>query len=247
MTRQVVGIHACREVLKVRPEAVESITLITDFERSADLKIFGDFAKKRGVKLFKKDDAFLKKIASSHQGVCLAVTAAPELEFEEISNDPNEPMVLMALDEVSDPHNVGAILRTAWLTGTRGLLVTDRRAAHLTPAVCKVASGGAEHVPLYISGNLGTDLSYLKEKGFWIFGLAGGANSKSLLQMDLPARVLWILGAEDKGMRSSTRKLCDELVAIPQQDPEASYNASVAAGIALFESLRQSAKAVLNS
>lgn len=247
MTRQVVGIHACKEVLKVRPEAVESITLIADYERSADLKVFGDFAKKRGVKLFKKDEASLKKIASSHQGVCLSVKGAPELNLEEISDDPNEPMILIALDEVSDPHNVGAVLRSAWLTGTEALLVTDRRAAHLTPAVCKVASGGAEHVPMHVCSNLGSDLSYLKEKGFWIFGLAGGPDSKSLFKLDLPPRMVWLLGSEDKGLRSSTRKLCDELVAIPQVDSEASYNASVAAGIALFESRRQAAKAVLNS
>lgn len=242
MTRQVVGIHACKEVLKIRPESILEIHLRKDFERNQELNEFANFAKRRGIKVLKKDEAELKKVAASHQGVCLLVKDAPELDLENFSDDPNQPVTLIGLDEISDPHNVGAILRTAWLTGAEGLLVTDRRAAHLTPAVCKVASGGAEHIPMYVSNNLGSDISYLKEKGFWIFGLAAGPESKSILQLDLPPRVLWLIGSEDKGLRTSVRRFCDEIVSIPQSSSSASYNASVAAGMALFESLRQSQK-----
>jgi 23S rRNA (guanosine2251-2'-O)-methyltransferase len=240
MTRQVVGLHAAKEVLKVRPQQVQDVFLVKDFERSRELNELAEMARRHRLKVTPKDDGFLKKIAPSHQGVCVVVRGAPELQLEDFSDDSQDRQVLMALDEVSDPHNVGAILRTAWLTGATALLVTDRRAAHLTPAVCKVASGGAEHVPLHVSTNLGSDLSYLKEKGFWIFGLAGGPGSKSLVDLRLPERVVWVLGSEDKGLRSSTRKLCDEIIGIPQLDPDASFNASVAAGMVFFETFRQS-------
>jgi len=247
MTRQVVGLHSCKEVLKVRPQAVRVVYVVPDFEKDHDLKNLAESARKRGLKVEKRDEAFLRKIAASHQGVCIEVSSSPTLDLEEISDDPNEPMVLVGLDEVTDPQNVGAVLRTAWLSGAKGVLVTERRSAHLTPAVCKVASGGAEHVPVVISTNMGSDLSLLKQKGFWIFGLAGGAESKSIFTMDLPPRILWLTGSEERGLRTSTRKLCDELVAIPQVDAEASYNASVATGMALFESSRQARKHKLNS
>jgi 23S rRNA (guanosine2251-2'-O)-methyltransferase len=239
MTRQVVGLHAARETLKVRPQAVRAVLLAKDFNRVPELNSLAQQAQRLGLKVLVRDEQALRKVATSHQGVCLEVSEDPQFDIDDLSDDPNDIKTLIALDEVSDPHNVGAILRTAWLSGVHGLLVTDRRSAQLTPAVCKVASGGAEHVPLGVAKNWLGDLTTLKEKGFWIFGLAAGAGSKSIFTLNLPPRVVWIVGAEDKGLRTATRKLCDEIVQIPQADPSASLNASVAVGMAMFESARQ--------
>ncbi len=240
MTRRVIGLHSAREVLDVRPQAVREIILRKGFERSQDLKIFSDFAKSRRLRVTVRDEGFLDKIASHHQGVCIVVEGAPELSYEKIDQlKDTDQMILLALDEISDPHNVGAILRTAWLAGVQGVLVPEMRSAHLTPATMKVASGGAEHVPLHVVSNLPSDLSYLKDKGFWIYGLAGEAGSTAITSVQLPNKVIWVVGSEERGLRSTVRKVCDELVAIPQTSAKASYNASVAAGMAIFETVRQ--------
>lgn len=236
--RTVIGIHAARETLRVRPDKITEIWVKEGAERSADHQVFIEFAKKRRVKLLTKPDGFLDKIASSHQGICLMVSETPEFDVAEISSDHNEKIILLALDEISDPHNVGAVLRTAWLLGAKAVLVPENRSAHLTPAATKVASGGAEHVPLVNVGNLSQYVTALKDKGFWIYGLAGEAKS-GLWQTKFNERVVLIIGSEDKGLRSTTANVCDELVSIPQTVTGASFNASVAASLVLYEVVRQ--------
>lgn len=238
MTRQVVGIHSSKEAMKVRPHAIREVILRTGFERSAELKVFHDFAKKRKIQFQQKNESFLDKICHHNQGVCLTLNESPEFPWQEIDADKDAPMTLMALDEIADPHNLGAILRTSWLMGLKGLIITGKRSAGLTPTATKVASGGAEHVGIEVATNLHSDLSALKDKGFWIFGLAG-EGTKTLQQFDLPARVVWVIGSEESGLRVPIRKICDELVSIPQVSAEASYNASVAAALALYETGRQ--------
>jgi len=240
--RQVIGLHAANEVLKVRPGKITEIWLKEGADKVFDLKPFLDFAKKNSrIKLLSKPAAALDKIAPSHQGVCLFVSETPTLDIEELSGQGDggpTHQVVLALDEVSDPHNVGAIMRTAWLMGVKALLVPENRSAHLTPAVIKVACGGAEHVPLIVCGNLAQDLTYLKDKGFWIFGLAGEA-PQSLMQTKFHEHVVLVVGAEDKGLRKTTANVCDELVRIPQTSAQASLNASVATAVALYEVIRQ--------
>ncbi|MCB0351830.1 MAG: 23S rRNA (guanosine(2251)-2'-O)-methyltransferase RlmB [Bdellovibrionales bacterium] len=237
-TRTVIGLHASREALKVRPDKITEIWVKNGAERSADLLPFIDFAKKRRIKLLTKPDGFLDKIASSHQGICVLVSETPQFDVDDIGSDHTEKIILLALDEITDPHNVGAVLRTAWLLGAKAVLVPENRSAHLTPAAIKVASGGAEHVPLVNVGNLSHYLTSLKDKGFWVYGLAAEAKS-SLWQTKFNERVVLIVGSEDKGMRSTTANVCDELVSIPQQDSHASFNASVAASLVLYEVARQ--------
>ena len=236
--RTVIGLHAAREVLKVRPKAITEIWLKVGAERSRDHIAFIEFAKKNLLKLQIKSGGQLDKIAPSHQGVCVLVNETPDYDFENLSNDPSEKIVLLALDEVTDPHNVGAVLRTAWLLGAKAILVPENRSAHLTPAVMKVASGGAEHVPLVNIGSLATCLTALKKKGFWIYGLDGSASSH-LPKIHFNPKVVLVVGAEDKGLRSTTAAVCDELISIPQNTNEASFNASVAAALALYEVARQ--------
>lgn len=237
--RTVVGIHACREVLKVRPSKVSEILLRRDYERQQDLHYFAEWAKKNGKRVQVRDEGALNKIAASHQGVAVVVTETPELDLDALFQAPPEKkIVLLALDEITDPHNVGAILRTAWLMGARGVLVPEHRAGHLTPSSMKVASGGAEHVPLMVVRNLQNELKLLKDNGFWIYGLAGEGRA-TLAQTRFNEKVVLVIGSEEKGIRASVRGVCDELIRIPQTAPDASYNASVAAAIALYETTRQ--------
>lgn len=238
MTRQVVGIHSSKEALNVRPEAITEVILRTGFERSADLKPFADFAKRRKVRLTQKSDGFLDKICRHHQGVCLTLNQAPEFPWKRIDAESEGKMIVIALDEITDPHNLGAIMRTSWLMGVGGMLITGARSAGVTPTAAKVASGGAEHVPVEVVTNLHSELSHLKDKGFWVYGLAGEA-TQVLNRLELPDKVVWVVGSEEKGLRSPIRKVCDELISIPQLSAEASYNASVAAALALYETRRQ--------
>ena len=145
---------------------------------------------------------------------------------------------MAVLDQITDPHNLGAILRTAWLLGVKALILSDSRTVSLTPAATKVASGGAEHVPVETVASLPQTLSDLKQKGFWIFGLAAGGQQR-LWTVKIPDKVVWVIGAEGSGIRSSVAKFCDELISIPQSDKEASFNASVASALAFGETFRQ--------
>jgi len=236
--RVVIGLHAAREVLKIRPQKITEMWLKEGADHDVELLPFIEFAKSKRIKLFIKPDGALTKVAPSHQGVCIFVSETPEFDLDDLSDDRNEHAILLALDEVSDPHNVGAVLRTAWLMGAKAVLVPENRSAHLTPAATKVACGGAEHVPLVNVGNLPRYLTDLKDKGFWIYGLAGEAKS-NLWKTKFNERVVLVVGAEDKGLRSTTKGSCDEILAIPQEVESASFNASVAAALALYEVVRQ--------
>src|SRR5690606_29125276 len=141
-------------------------------------------------------------------------------------------------DQVSDPHNLGAVLRSAWLLKAQAVLVPQDRAVSVTPTVSKVAQGGVEHVPVVEVSPLDQELKRLKDLGFWIFGMSHKATG-SLFTMKLPDKVVWVLGAEGSGLRKPVEKACDELISIPQTAADASFNVSVAAGLALAESYRQ--------
>ncbi|HEX4922575.1 MAG TPA: RNA methyltransferase [Bdellovibrionales bacterium] len=152
--------------------------------------------------------------------------------------DSDEKQMLMALDGIEDPQNLGAILRTAWLLGVSGVFLPKGRASPLTAAACKAASGGAEHVPVEIHSNVAVPLKILKDKGFWVFGLSQHG-TQSLWKTKIPDKLVWIVGGEASGLRSPSSKLCDELISLPQADADASFNASVAAALAIAETRRQ--------
>jgi 23S rRNA (guanosine2251-2'-O)-methyltransferase len=234
--RTVIGLHACAEVLKVRPKAIREVWLRGDHERVAALKPWLQFSQRQRVLLKVQSAKTLDALGSGHQGLAVIVDGGPELDWSALKTAPKA--IIVALDQVEDPHNVGALLRTAWLVGAHGLLVPDRRSAHMTATVAKVASGGAEHVPLEVVDNLAQALTDLKDSGFWIFGLAHDAD-QNLWQMRLPDKVVWVLGSEEAGMRSTTEKQCDERVQLFQTESTASYNVAVAGGMALSETLRQ--------
>ena len=176
-----------------------------------------------------------------HQGVVAHLTYAPddsEDALPRLLDGLSEPPFLLVLDGVQDPHNLGACLRCANAAGVQAVIVPKHRAAGLTPVVCKVASGAAGMTPLITVTNLVRTLNQLKERGIWVYG-ASDAAPNPLYAADLTGAIAWVLGAEGEGFRQLTRKTCDALFSIPMRGTVSSLNVSVAAGICLFEAVRQ--------
>lgn len=234
--RKVVGLHSTREVLKVRPGAVARLLLKQGWESTDELKSLADLASKNGVRIKTVPVKELDVLSHGHQGAGAEVLETPELNWETLGQGTNN--LLLGLDGIEDPQNLGAILRSSWVFGASGILLPSARAMGMTPTVAKVASGGAEHVPVETHSNLLTPLQRLKDKGFWIFALSE-KGSTSLWKMKIPGPVVWVVGAEGAGVKKSTLSTCDEVVLIPQQHKDAALNASVATAIALAETRRQ--------
>jgi 23S rRNA (guanosine2251-2'-O)-methyltransferase len=234
--RQVAGIHAVREVFKVRPQSIKKFQIREGWKESSELSELANSAKKTGIKAEVVAVSHLDRVLKGHQGVLAELSEDPIMPREKW--DQEKRQVLLALDGIEDPQNLGAIVRTAWLMGISGVFLPKGRASPLTAAACKAASGGAEHVPVEIHANVSVPLKILKDKGFWIFGLSH-QGSQSLWSLKMPDKVVWVIGNEASGLRSPTEKLCDELIRLPQTDADASYNASVAAALAMAETKRQ--------
>jgi 23S rRNA (guanosine2251-2'-O)-methyltransferase len=234
--RVVMGTHAVLEVLKVRPKKVAEAWIKKDWASSSDLLDLKEKLSKLRIKIIEKEPSVLDRLSPSHQGAVLFVTGAPEFDLQKLKNI--DKGIIVYLDGLEDPHNLGAIIRTSWLMGVKGIVIPEDRAVGLTPSVHKVACGGVEHVPIFTTNQFGPSLAELKESGFWVYGLAA-KGQQHLYQLSLPEKMVWIVGSEDKGMRVQTEKQCDELVKIPQISDTASYNASVSAAVALSEASRQ--------
>jgi len=146
--------------------------------------------------------------------------------------------LLVVLDEVSDPHNLGAVARSALAAGCAGLVVPRRRAAHVTPAAVKASAGTLEHLAVAQVANVSRYLQAAKGAGFWVYG-AAGAGAASYTGLDLRDRVTLVFGAEGRGLRPLVARTCDALAAIPMRPPVESLNVSVAAALFLFEAVRQ--------
>ncbi|MEK2646398.1 TrmH family RNA methyltransferase [Bdellovibrio sp. BCCA] len=236
--RIVIGTHAINEVLKVRPQQVKGMWIRQGWESSNDLREMHELALENRVKVDIKPETVIEKFGSSQQGAAIFVDGAPTLDMQGLENF--EKSIVLMLDGIEDPHNLGAIVRTSWLAGAQGVLIPEDRAVGLTPTVHKVACGGVEHVPVEETTNFAKYAEELKKQGYWIFGLSP-RGKRSIFELDLPDKVVWAVGSEDKGLRVTTERLCDELVFIPQASSSASYNASVATAMALTETLRQHA------
>ncbi len=235
-TRWTVGLHSVKEALKVRSEDVLRICLRTQWESSHELQEIAVEARRRQIPIEALGNDKLERISGHSQGVVAEMKDFQPVNIEDLGH--HEHSIILFLDGVEDPHNLGAILRSAWLLGIEAIILPLDRAVGLTPAVHKVSCGGVEHVPVLRVPNFTHAMNYLKEKGFWIYGLSAQGKG-TISKLKLGEKVAWVLGAEDKGLRSTTEKMCDELVSIPQMDNAASYNVSVAAGITMYESRRQ--------
>lgn len=234
--RQVAGTHAITELIKTHPKSVETVLVQTNWRNSSELRDLVDQLTAHKIKIEEKSDSQLEEISRSHQGA--VAFSSLQLEFDYRNIEWGNNGLVMALDGVEDTQNLGAVLRTSWLMGVNGIIIPEDRAVGLTATVHKVASGGAEHVPVCRTNQFTDPFETLKQKGFWVFGLSHKAK-KTIYDLNIPEKVIWVLGSEDKGMRSTTEKACDELVCIPQLSPNASYNVSVSAALALGETKRQ--------
>lgn len=234
--RPVIGTHAIKEALNVHAKLGKILWLRQGWESSGELREIQEMTHQARIKIEIKADTVIDRFGSSHQGAVLFMNGAPSLSLQDLKD--REKSIMLILDGIEDPHNLGAILRTSWLIGVQGVFVPQDRAVGLTPTVHKVACGGAEHVPVEETTNFAKYAEQLKEMGYWIYGLSP-RGKKSIFDLQLPEKVVWAIGSEDKGMRVTTERLCDELVYIPQSSAAASYNASVATAMALTETLRQ--------
>ncbi len=234
--RQVTGTHAIAELLAMHPKTIQVVLLQTNWRSSAELRNFAEKLEARKIKIEEKSEQQLQEISRSHQGA--VAFSDHTLSFEYQTHNWGAHGLILALDGVEDTHNLGAVLRTSWLMGVNGLIIPEDRAVGLTATVHKVACGGVEHVPVHRTNQFSTPFEALKKEGFWVFGLSHKAE-KTIYDLKIPEKVVWVLGAEDKGLRGTTEKACDELVSIPQLSPNASYNVSVSAALALGETKRQ--------
>ena len=179
-----------------------------------------------------------------HQGiVAIASPAKSFVAIDDVLDSLDEPPLLLVLDGVQDPHNLGACLRSADAFGVHALVVPKDRAVGVNATVAKVASGAADTVPVIAVTNLARTLRALKERGVWLVG-ADAESTESLFTADLSGPIAWVLGAEGSGLRRLTRELCDRIVAIPVQGMVPSLNVSVAAGICLYATRQQRASSV---
>ena len=240
------GIHAVRVLLTRYPQRVRRVFLAAgrDAGRLAEIRTL---AQRAGVQVAGADDALLAKLAEGerHQGVVAEIVPRagdPETQLEEALEAAGAAPLLLVLDGVQDPHNLGACLRSADAAGVAAVIVPRDRAAGLTPVVRKVAAGAAETVPLIAVVNLARTLRELKERGVWLVGTDDAAD-KTLFEADLKGPLALVMGSEGEGMRRLTRECCDLLVSIPMAGAVESLNVSVAAGVALFEAVRQRSSA----
>jgi 23S rRNA (guanosine2251-2'-O)-methyltransferase len=241
-TTVVFGLHSVRAVLQQQPERASLLILQKGREdaRSAEL---ARLAQTAGVKTEWRDANELNRLAGDehHQGACLQIRAmGPQGEgaLDELLDRATAPPLLLVLDGVQDPHNLGACLRSADAAGANAVIVPRDRAAGLTPTVRKVASGAAETLPLIQVTNLARTLRWLKEREIWVVGPDDQA-PKSVFEAKLTGPLALVLGAEGAGLRRLTRETCDLLVGIPMAGTVESLNVSVAAGVLLFEAARQ--------
>jgi 23S rRNA (guanosine2251-2'-O)-methyltransferase len=235
----VFGFHAVLARLRADPSSVLEIYLdeTRNDARAKDLAAVAERAKVHLMRVpTKRLDGFYG--GGRHQGVVARIVVRNAADtLEEVLEGIEHPMLLV-LDGVTDPHNLGACLRVANGAGADAVVAPKDRAVGITPTVSKVASGAAESTPYVMVTNLARALAQLKERNIWIVGAEEGAD-KTLYDADLPESIAWVLGAEGEGMRRLTRESCDLLVRIPMRGEIGSLNVSVSAGICLYESARR--------
>ena len=239
--RQVLfGFHAVTVRLKTAPESVREIHIDAS-RRDARMRQFVARAQEAGARLIDSDDAHLQRLCGTHnhQGVVARVDAVFKARtIDEVLEDVQGAPLLLLLDGVTDPHNLGACLRVADGAGAHAVIAPKDHAVGINGTVAKVASGAAETVPYLMVTNLSRCIAALKAQGIRVVGTTDDAE-QTLHQADLSGPIALVLGAEGKGLRQLTRTSCDALVRIPMHGVVESLNVSVAAGVCLFEARRQ--------
>lgn len=243
MSRLVYGVHPVEELLRSRGKEV-SLLYLAEGDASPPLRALADSARRARVLVESLPRAELDALCGGgvHQGVA---AVAGELRYpdphqllDEVLARGEEPLLLV-LDSVQDPQNLGALVRSAHVLGAHGVVLPRDRAAHVTPSVVKASAGATEHLPIAVCVNLARTLDELKERGVWIAGAVAGGEARAPWALDLAGPLALVLGAEGKGLRPLVRKSCDLLVEIPMVGQVASLNVSAAGAVLLYEALRQ--------
>ncbi len=241
MPERIFGIHAVQALLKTSPHRLQELYV---FKGRRDHKIqkITDTAKSLSAKLTFVDKKILDSLCDgNHQGLVAIVSPGKsyiESDLYVLVDELNEAPFLLILDGVTDPHNLGACMRSADAAGVHAVIIPKDNSVGLNETVRKVASGAAENIPLIAVTNLARCMKKLQELGVWITGLAGEVDT-SIYDSDITGARAIVMGAEGEGMRRLTKDHCDSLAYIPMKGSVSSLNVSVATGIVLFEALRQ--------
>lgn len=239
---KIYGLHSVQAALDYSPKKINKAWIDSQRQDKRLTQLTGDLLD-LGIEPEKVDRKKLDKLADSnnHQGIVIEVDMPAELSESDFKNAVltlTGTALFLVLDNVQDPHNFGACLRTADATGVQGVIITKDNATGITPTVCKVASGAAETVPVYQVTNLARTLRWLKEQGIWVMG-AAGETTQTAYQTDFTVPLALVVGAEGKGLRRLTKEQCDVLVKLPMLGKVESLNLSVATGVLLYETMRQ--------
>ena len=238
------GLHSVQAALDYSPKKIHK-AWVDNGRQDKRLTQAVDDLLALGIEPEKVDRKRLDRLAdnNNHQGIVIEVEMPGELSESDlktaVENLPeSETALYLVLDNVQDPHNLGACLRTADAAGVHGVIITKDNATGITPTVCKVASGAAETVPVYQVTNLARTLRWLKGEGLWIMG-AAGETAQTVYNTDFTIPMALVVGAEGKGLRRLTTEQCDVLVSVPMLGQVESLNLSVATGVLLYEAVRQ--------
>ena len=242
----VFGLHSVQAILKSAPQRVQKLVLMRGRQDERVQKIVSA-AKNNDIAVEIADRKAMDNMGEdgNHQGVIAFVNPGKtydEQDLYALLDELADTPLLLILDGVTDPHNLGACMRTADAVGVHAVIIPNDNSAGLNESARKVASGAADSVPLVVVTNLARTMKALQEKGLWISGAAGEAE-QTVFEADLRGPRVIVMGAEGTGMRRLTRETCDELVKIPMAGTVSSLNVSVAAGVVLFEVIRQRASA----
>lgn len=241
-THKLFGWHAVQAAVKHTPQKIVAAWVDGNRRDKKNEHLRQNLADLQ-IKVEPVDQIQLDRLSSraNHQGIVIEVELPlerNEKELKEAVAKTSEIPFFLILDQIQDPHNLGACFRTADATGIQGIVITKDRAVGLTPTVYKVASGGAETVPLYKVTNLVRTMQWLKTQGIWLIG-TDATSRQTVYDSDFTVPLALVIGAEGKGLRRLTRDRCDLLIKLPMRGQVESLNLSVAAGVVLYEAVRQ--------
>lgn len=242
---KIYGIHAVQAALDYSADKIQKVWVDSQRKDKKYLSMLGQLKKIR-CSIEQSDRKRLDKLTDgkNHQGIVIEVEIPSVHSEEELKNKVQtmtEVPLFLVLDQVQDPHNLGACLRTSDAAGVHGIIITKDNSASITPTVCKVACGAAETIPVYQVTNLARTLRWLKEQNIWLVGTSGNTE-ESVFSADLTIPLALVMGTEGTGMRRLTEKECDFLIKIPMVGQVESLNVSVAAGIMIYETFKQRLK-----
>ncbi len=240
--RFVYGINPVREAIAVHPEDVKCVKIASG-RRGRDVDEIVSYAQRLKIPVVYLPKQSFDRPAktSKHQGIIAELKRFRYAEIDDIIDRwkaSGKKALILVLDSIQDPHNLGAIIRTASCAGVNGVIIQKDRAVAITPAVVKASAGAVESVPIVMATNLRQAVERLKKEGVWVAGMDSEAD-KSIYETDLNMDIALVIGSEGKGIRPLLMKNCDFLVSIPLSGRVTSLNASVAGGVALFEIVRQ--------